>query len=177
MSAAAARVSWQSLKLDERGANTRQAAPFSAPPGASLSKVHLEERNLPEPPITGGRGVGNADSCPPGRSTGVLLFAGAQEPATKSVHAAPLNIGLMRHGVRWAFHTSQKMDCFLNLVAGIMIIVLGFWTGGQFLAAKASTLLIFVGIWTLFHGVMDIIRAFRIKHLGQQARTLATSEA
>jgi uncharacterized membrane protein HdeD (DUF308 family) len=62
---------------------------------------------------------------------------------------------------------------FLNLIAGIMMIVLGFWTGGQFLAAKASTLLIFVGIWTLFHGVMDIIRAFRIKHLGQRVGTLA----
>ena len=55
------------------------------------------------------------------------------------------------------------------------MIVLGFWTGGRFLAANASTLLIFVGIWTLFHGVMDIIRAFRIKHLGEQVRTLAPS--
>lgn len=84
-------------------------------------------------------------------------------------------------GVFWtieAFATRSVYDLwFLNLIAGIMMIVLGFWTGGQFIATKASTLLIFVGIWTLFHGVTDIIRAFRIKHLGQQARTLATSEA
>ena len=82
-------------------------------------------------------------------------------------------------GIFWtieAFATRSVYDLwFLNLIAGIMMIVLGFWTGGQFIAAKASTLLIFVGIWTLFHGVMDIIRAFRIKHLGQQVRTLATS--
>ena len=82
-------------------------------------------------------------------------------------------------GVFWtieAFATRSVYDLwFLNLIAGIMMIVLGFWTGGQFIASKASTLLIFVGIWTLFHGVMDIIQAFRIKHLGQQARTLATN--
>lgn len=82
-------------------------------------------------------------------------------------------------GVFWtieAFATRSVYDLwFLNLIAGILMIVLGFWTGGQFLAANASTLLIFVGIWTLFHGVMDIIRAFRIKHLGEQVRTLAPS--
>jgi uncharacterized membrane protein HdeD (DUF308 family) len=41
------------------------------------------------------------------------------------------------------------------------MVVLGFWTGGQFFVTKASTLLIFVGIWTLFHGVMDITHAMR----------------
>lgn len=82
-------------------------------------------------------------------------------------------------GASWtieAFATRSVYDLwFLNLIAGIMMIVLGFWTGGQFITAKASTLLIFVGIWTLFHGVTDLIRAFRIKHLGQKVRTLATS--
>ena len=82
-------------------------------------------------------------------------------------------------GVLWtieAFATRSVYDLwFLNLIAGIMMIVLGFWTGGQFLAAKASTLLLFVGIWTLFHGVMDIIRAFRIRQLGKQVRTVDTS--
>ena len=66
---------------------------------------------------------------------------------------------------------------FLNLTAGMLMVVLGFWTGGQFIAAKASTLVIFVGIWTLFHGVMDIIRAFRVRHLGQQVRPIATGGA
>jgi uncharacterized membrane protein HdeD (DUF308 family) len=84
-------------------------------------------------------------------------------------------------GVFWtseAFATRSVYDLwFLNLIAGILMIVLGFWTGGQFIAAKASALLIFVGIWTLFHGVMDIIRAFRVRHLGQQVRPLATSGA
>jgi uncharacterized membrane protein HdeD (DUF308 family) len=84
-------------------------------------------------------------------------------------------------GVFWtieALATRSVYDLwFLNLIAGILMIVLGFWTGGQFIAAKASTLLIFVGIWTLFHGVMDIIRAFRVRHLGQQVRPLATGGA
>ncbi len=82
-------------------------------------------------------------------------------------------------GVLWtieAFATRSVYDLwFLNLIAGILMIVLGFWTGGQFFATKASTLLIFVGIWTLFHGVMDIIRAFRIKHLSREVNTLALS--
>jgi uncharacterized membrane protein HdeD (DUF308 family) len=82
-------------------------------------------------------------------------------------------------GVFWtieAFATRTIYDLwFLNLIAGIMMIVLGFWTGGQFLAVRASTLLIFVGIWTLFHGVMDIIRAFRVRHLGQEVSNIGAT--
>ena len=82
-------------------------------------------------------------------------------------------------GVLWtieAFATRSVYDLwFLNLIAGILMIVLGFWTGGQFLATKASTLLLFAGIWTLFHGITDIVRAFRIKRLGEGVSTLATS--
>ncbi len=56
---------------------------------------------------------------------------------------------------------------WLGLIAGIMMVVLGFWAGGQFFLTRAYTLLIIVGIWALFHGMMDIVRAFRVKQLGE----------
>ena len=79
-------------------------------------------------------------------------------------------------GVFWtieAFATRPVNDLwFLGLVAGIMMVVLGFWTGGQFIVTRASLLLTFVGIWALFHGITDLIRAFRIRHLGQHIGAL-----
>jgi uncharacterized membrane protein HdeD (DUF308 family) len=47
------------------------------------------------------------------------------------------------------------------------MIVLAFWTGGQFFIHKVYVLLVFAGIWALFHGVNDIIRAFQIRELGK----------
>lgn len=66
-----------------------------------------------------------------------------------------------------AFLTKEANELWwLGLIAGIMMIVMGFWVGGQFFITKAVTLLIFAGIWALFHGITDIIRAFQIKKMG-----------
>ena len=66
-----------------------------------------------------------------------------------------------------AFLTKEANELWwLGLIAGIMMIVMGFWVGGQFFLTKAVTLLIFAGIWALFHGITDIIRAFQIKKVG-----------
>ncbi len=74
-------------------------------------------------------------------------------------------------GVFWiieAFLRKASDDLWwLGLIAGILMVVLGFWVGGQFFLTKASTLLIVAGIWALFHGMMDIIHAFRVKQLGE----------
>jgi uncharacterized membrane protein HdeD (DUF308 family) len=43
------------------------------------------------------------------------------------------------------------------------MVVLAFWTSGQFFIDKAYTLLVFAGIWALFHGVGDLVRAFQIR--------------
>ena len=51
---------------------------------------------------------------------------------------------------------------WISLIAGIAMII-GFWTAGQFFIDKAYMLLVFAGIWALFHGVTDIIRAFQIR--------------
>ncbi len=73
-------------------------------------------------------------------------------------------------GIFWvveAFATKAMNPLWwLGLIAGIMMVGLGFWASGQFLVTKAYYLLIFAGIWALLHGVTDIIKAFQIKRLG-----------
>jgi uncharacterized membrane protein HdeD (DUF308 family) len=54
---------------------------------------------------------------------------------------------------------------WLTLLAGIAMIVLAFWTDGQFFISKAYTLLVFAGIWALMQGVTDLVRAFQIRAL------------
>jgi uncharacterized membrane protein HdeD (DUF308 family) len=54
---------------------------------------------------------------------------------------------------------------WFGLVAGIAMIVLAFWTGGQFFIERSYMLLVFAGIWALFHGVGDLITAFQIRRL------------
>lgn len=73
-------------------------------------------------------------------------------------------------GIFWiieGFATSSSNSLWwLGMISGFIMILLGFWAGGQFLGTQAYTLLIFSGIWALFHGVGDIIKAFSIKKLG-----------
>ena len=54
---------------------------------------------------------------------------------------------------------------WLGLLSGILMAILAFWTGGQFLIDKAYLLLVFAGIWALMHGVTDIVRAFEVRRL------------
>jgi uncharacterized membrane protein HdeD (DUF308 family) len=54
---------------------------------------------------------------------------------------------------------------WFGLIAGIAMIIVAFWTSGQFYIHKQYILLVFAGIWALFHGVGDIIKAFQIRSL------------
>ncbi len=54
---------------------------------------------------------------------------------------------------------------WLTLISGILLIMLAFWTSGEFVLERAYTLLIFTGIWALFKGITDIVRAFEIRKL------------
>ena len=56
---------------------------------------------------------------------------------------------------------------WLGLLAGILMVILAFWTGGQFFIEKAYVLLVFAGIWALLQGVNDIVRAFQIRKLDE----------
>jgi len=56
---------------------------------------------------------------------------------------------------------------WLGLIAGILMVVLAFWTGGQLLIEKEYVLLVFAGIWALMAGVTDVIRGFQVRRLGR----------
>jgi uncharacterized membrane protein HdeD (DUF308 family) len=74
-------------------------------------------------------------------------------------------------GVFWVLQAALSRPVnelwWLGLIAGILMIILAFWTGGQFFIEKAYVLLVFAGIWALMQGVTDIIRAFQIRKLGE----------
>jgi uncharacterized membrane protein HdeD (DUF308 family) len=80
-------------------------------------------------------------------------------------------------GIFWTVEAFATMDTnplwWLGLISGLILIVLGFWAGGQFLTTQAYTLLIIAGIWAFLHGISDIIKAFAIKRIG---KLVATSE-
>lgn len=72
-------------------------------------------------------------------------------------------------GIFWivqAFTEREENDVWwLGLGAGILMVILAFWTGGQFFIEKQYTLLVFAGIWALMSGVTDIVRAFQVRKL------------
>ena len=74
-------------------------------------------------------------------------------------------------GVFWVIQALVSREVnelwWLGLTGGILMIILAFWTGGQFFITKAYVLLVFAGIWALMQGVTDILRAFQIRKLDQ----------
>jgi len=54
---------------------------------------------------------------------------------------------------------------WLGLIGGILMVVLAFWTSGQFFITKAYTLLVFAGIWALMQGIVHIAAAFAVRAL------------
>jgi uncharacterized membrane protein HdeD (DUF308 family) len=75
-------------------------------------------------------------------------------------------------GVWWTIRAFIERDenpvWWLGLIGGILMIMLAFWTSGQFFLEKAYTLLVFAGIWALMQGITDIFRAFALRSLGKQ---------
>ncbi len=73
-------------------------------------------------------------------------------------------------GVFWIIQAFMERDendvWWLGLTAGILMVVLAFWTSGQFFIDKQYTLLVFAGIWALMAGVTDLVKAFQIRKLG-----------
>jgi uncharacterized membrane protein HdeD (DUF308 family) len=57
---------------------------------------------------------------------------------------------------------------WLNLISGILMTGIAFWTAGQLFATKAYTLLVFAGIWALMQGTVDIVRAFEVRRLREE---------
>jgi uncharacterized membrane protein HdeD (DUF308 family) len=74
-------------------------------------------------------------------------------------------------GVFWLIQALASREVnelwWIGLISGIAMVILAFWTGGQFFIEKAYVLLVFAGIWALMQGVTDIIRAFQIRKLNE----------
>jgi uncharacterized membrane protein HdeD (DUF308 family) len=52
---------------------------------------------------------------------------------------------------------------WVGLVAGLLMVVLAFWTSGQFFIEKAYVPIVFAGVWALLQGVTEIVNAFRLR--------------
>lgn len=102
---------------------------------------------------------------------GIVSFVYPKD--TFSSIADALGFLFLMVGIFWvveAFATRNVNQLWwMGLVSGIMMIIVAFWTAGQFFITKAYTLLVFAGIWALMHGITDIFRAFAIKKLGRMA--------
>ncbi len=74
-------------------------------------------------------------------------------------------------GVFWiieAFLTRESNPVWwLGLTAGILMVIMAFWTSGQLFFTRAYVLLVFAGVWALMHGITDIFKAFAIKRAGK----------
>ena len=98
---------------------------------------------------------------------GIVAFIHPQD--TFAALADTLGFLFLVVGVWWtieAFVERGQSDLWwLGLISGILMVVLAFWTSGQFFFQKVYTLLIIAGIWALMHGITDIVRAFQVKKL------------
>ena len=52
---------------------------------------------------------------------------------------------------------------WLGLVAGILMIVLGFWASQQEFPAQGALLLLWVGFFALFRGISEIVVGFELR--------------
>jgi uncharacterized membrane protein HdeD (DUF308 family) len=105
---------------------------------------------------------------------GVLFGASAivcfiHPQSTFAALADILGFVFLTVGVWWTIRAfllrAVESTWWVELVAGVLMLVMAFWTSGQFFFQKAYTLLVFAGIWALIHGVLDIVAAFRIRSL------------
>src|SRR3954468_96626 len=75
-------------------------------------------------------------------------------------------------GVWWTIRAFIEREenpvWWLGLIGGILMIMLAFWTSGQFFLQKSYTLIVFAGIWAMMQGITDIFRAFAIRGLRNQ---------
>ncbi len=62
---------------------------------------------------------------------------------------------------------------WLGLIAGILFLVLAFWTSQQLVTTKGQLLLFYVGLMAMFRGISQIVFAFGIRHVGKEAAKLA----
>jgi len=105
---------------------------------------------------------------------GCLFLAGAvicfiNPENTFAAMADILGFLLLTVGVLWCiqafFLREENPIWWLSLIAGGLMVILAFWTSGQFFFEKAYTLLVMGGIWALMQGITDIFKAFAVRGL------------
>jgi uncharacterized membrane protein HdeD (DUF308 family) len=98
---------------------------------------------------------------------GVICFINPKE--TFAGMADILGFLFLCVGVWWTIRAFLEKEAsplwWLGLIGGVLMVVLAFWTSGQFFIEKAYTLLVFSGIWALIQGITDIVRAFQVRSL------------
>jgi len=77
---------------------------------------------------------------------GLLLIINGAFDITYSVMAQPIN------PVWW-----------LGLVTGILEVALGFWASQQYITARATLLVLWVGFFAIFRGISDLVVAFEVR--------------
>jgi uncharacterized membrane protein HdeD (DUF308 family) len=99
----------------------------------------------------------------------VISFAEPEE--TFAGVADVLGVIFMVIGAFWIIQALVERDLnplwWVGLITGIAMVILGFWTAGQFFIQKAYVLLVFAGIWALFQGTTDLIKAFQIRRIAK----------
>ena len=75
-------------------------------------------------------------------------------------------------GITWIFQAFAEQDhndlWWLGLIAGILMLIIAFWTAGELAGVKQDLLIVFAGVWALMAGVTDVVRAFQIKSVGER---------
>ncbi len=102
---------------------------------------------------------------------GVLIVGGAVALfyPTRTFLAIASILGYMFavNGIMWVVEAFLARDYndlwWLHLVAGILMVVQGFWLSGQFLITQAAALLIFAGVWAMIRGFLDITAFFTMR--------------
>jgi uncharacterized membrane protein HdeD (DUF308 family) len=98
---------------------------------------------------------------------GVVLMISPEE--TFAGVADILGFIFLLVGIFWLLEALTERDSnelwWFGLISGIAMLIVAFWTGGQFFIEKQYVLLVFTGILSLFHGVSDLIKAFEIREL------------
>jgi uncharacterized membrane protein HdeD (DUF308 family) len=103
--------------------------------------------------------------------SGVICFVNPEN--TFAGMADILGFLFLTVGVWWTIRAfiekaEESPVWWLGLIGGILMVILAFWTSGQFFIEKAYTLLVFAGVWALMQGITDIVRAFAVRSLRDQ---------
>lgn len=108
----------------------------------------------------------------------LLLLAGVvsliEPEATFAGVADILGFLFLVVGVFWLLQALEDRGhsqfWWFGLLAGVAMVIVAFWTSGRFFVHKQYVLLVFAGIWSLFHGVGDLLEAFHIRELRHRAQ-------